>query len=186
MTDMCFLDVETLGLHPDAPIWEFAAVRREVNGSFRCDTKIQLFIEHDPADWVKDLPPAFQDDYRTRFGDATVVVSEAKAAEVIASYLDGAVVVGCNPGFDLERITKLLGRFGIEPGCHYHPLDIASIAIGHLAARGELFPQPWKADALANALGVVTANYERHTALGDVMWTLAQWDAVMGDGDDDD
>lgn len=54
------------------------------------------------------------------------------------------------------------------------------MAIGHLAARNELPPPPWKSDGLANALGITTANYQRHTALGDVLWCAAQYDRMMG------
>jgi hypothetical protein len=181
MADIVFLDIETLGLDPDAPIWEFAAIRRGVNGCFICDTKVHLFIEHNPAHWVDDLPPAFQDDYRTRYA-AAEKTSEAKAVEIIACCLDGAIVIGCNPGFDLERITKLLGRHCVIPCCHYHPLDIASVAIGFLSANRVLPDQPWKSDALAEAVGVDSRDYARHTAMGDVEWTMAQWDKVIGDG----
>lgn len=33
MTDIVFLDTETLGLDHDAPVWEFAAIRRQASGT---------------------------------------------------------------------------------------------------------------------------------------------------------
>ncbi|MGC7247264.1 hypothetical protein [Mycobacteroides abscessus] len=32
MSDIVFMDTETLGLDPLAPVWEFAAIRRYENG----------------------------------------------------------------------------------------------------------------------------------------------------------
>lgn len=176
--DITFLDVETLGLDPDAPIWEFAAVRRRKGLP---DHTINFLVEHDPGDWVQTLPAAFQDDYRTRFHDSTAV-TEGTAATEIHFATNGAILVGCNPGFDIERLTKLLQRNGIEPAWHYHPLDIASAAIGYLAGKGFPPQQPWKSDQLADMVGITTANYQRHTALGDVLWTAAQWDQIMSGG----
>lgn len=185
MTDLVFLDCETLGLDPTAPIWEFAALRREVNGSFSCDTKVELRIQHDPAKWLDDpdYPDWFKADYRDRFkrDDA---MPETKAAEIIASFVDGAVVHASNPAFDMERIALLLQRNGIEPGWHYHPIDVPTLAQGYLAARNELPERPWKSDVLSVALGVDPADYARHTAMGDVLWTVAQYDVVMGSEDD--
>lgn len=126
MTDtrpICFLDTETLGLDPDAPIWEFAAA-------------------------------------------------------MIHMVTRNTIVVGCNPGFDLERIEKLLRRNNIEPGYHYHPNDIASMVLGFLAGRGQFPDQPWKSDKLASLVGVDSDQFPRHTAEGDVRWTRAQWDAM--------
>lgn len=185
--DITFLDVETMGLDPAAPIWEFAAIRRQVTGDFTCDIWSQLFIQHDPAHWLDDpdWPDIFKADYRARFDPATAM-PEAKAAEIIASYTeDGAVIHGSNPGFDMERLERLLRRNRIEPAWHYHPVDVPTLAQGYLAARRELPPKPWKSDTLSLAAGIDPADYERHTALGDVRWTQALYDTVMGTEDDD-
>lgn len=187
-SDLVFLDVETLGLNPAAPIWEFAAIRREVNGGFICDTKIELFIQHDPAHWLDDpeFPDSFKDDYRKRF-DRETALPESAAADIIASYVkDKAVVHGSNPGFDMERIESLLSRNGITPGWHYHPIDVPTLVQGYLAAKNLLPEPPWKSDTLSAAVGVDPADYNRHTAMGDCAWTLAQYDIVMGSVGQDD
>lgn len=174
MTDICFLDTEVLGLDPDAPIWEFAAVRRDAYG----DSTAHLLIRHEPGDYLGTLPEKFAADYRARYSDDRAN-PEPVAAAVIHGVTRGAHMVACNPVFDEPRLARLLRRNGIEPEWHYHPDDISSIAKGYLAARGELPDPPHKSEVLAEALGVVTADYARHTALGDVQWLVAQWDAVM-------
>jgi hypothetical protein len=190
MTDIVFLDTETIGLHPEAPIWEFAGIRRfdditkaETDGwplkytARGPEVSVLFTIQHDPGEYLDDLPDWLLDDYGARY-DETTAWCERVAASQICALTKDATVIGCNPGFDLERLTKLLQRNKIEPSWHYHPLDIASIAAGYLAARNALPPQPWKSDALACALGVYAEEYERHTAMGDVLWTRAQWDAI--------
>ncbi len=93
----------------------------------------------------------------------------------------GAQIIACNPVFDEPRLAALLRRNNIEPAWHYHPLDIASVALGFICGRdGQPPVEPWKSDQLADAAGVDTTKYARHTAMGDVQWTLAQWDLITG------
>lgn len=181
MTDFVFLDTETLSLDPAAPIWEFAAVRRFDDGG--ADDSVEFCVHHDPrlADlWLPTLPESFQAYYRERYSPSDAL-DQQSAAAMIHFVTRGAVVIGCNPVFDEPRLAELLRRNGIEPEWHYHPLDIASIALGYICGRNGSPPaQPWKSDALAAAAGVNSADYRRHTAMGDVRWTLAQWDAITG------
>lgn len=184
MTDdtlaICFLDTETLGLDPDAPIWEFAAIRRPDGDPERTEIYVEFTIQHDPTGWLDRLPDEFADDYRARFGHH--LHSELGAALEIHSVTRGAKIIGCNPGFDLERLTKLLERNGITPEWHYHPLDITSVALG-FGVRGDVFgdcpANPFRSNVMSTAVGVQPDDYARHTAMGDVLWTRAQWDAVM-------
>ena len=77
MTDIVFMDTETLGLDINAPIWEFAAIRRsprpeadETMPMFGADPdpwieeELHLFIQHDPDGWLDELPDSFANDYR--------------------------------------------------------------------------------------------------------------------------
>lgn len=170
-----FCDTETLGLHPDAPIWEFACVRVDPNG----DTEETVFtIQHDPSGWVHELRIEFQRDYYRRYKPA-VAVDEMQAVEAMAHWTRGAILVGCNPGFDVQRIEKLFQHYDIEPSHHYHPLDTASMALAWLWARGVRPPQPWKSDELSRLIGVDPAQFDRHTALGDAKWCRAQWDRMQ-------
>lgn len=189
--DLVFLDTEVIGLHPDAPVWEFASLRRYANGS---EDQCEFRIQHDPAHWLDELAQAprgqqFIDDYTARY-DRHDALTESDAAIMMNIVTKGALVVACNPGFDLPRIDRLIIKHGMTPSYHYHPFDISSIVFGSLAAASRLDGKPplfytpdgppWKSDALAAFRGVKAEDYARHTAAGDVEWTIAQWDAVIG------
>lgn len=203
--DIVFLDTETIGLHPDAPIWEFAAVRRFSWGS---EDRTEFRIQHDPAHWLDEMAATphgqqFVDDYRARY-DTRDALTECDAAIMMNIVTKDALVIACNPMFDLPRIDRLIRKHAMEPAYHYHPLDISSVALGAIAGgfqiantvlfgiaapgdvsqlsppQWKLPPPPWKSDALAAAVGVKAEDYRRHTAMGDVEWTMAQWDSVMG------
>ncbi|WP_255775020.1 hypothetical protein [Mycobacteroides abscessus] len=200
MSDIVFMDTETLGLDPLAPVWEFAAIRRYENG---IEAKYHCFIDHDPAFWLDLLPAQFQEDYKARF-DAQQALKRADAAEMIHTATDGAHVVGAVPSFDTERLARILNQTGWgAPPWHYHLIDIENVVTGYLhgvAARAidearmrgeEPDPAlvnrpgpPYKSDDLSRAVNVDPNDFDRHTAMGDVLWTRAQWDAVMGNGDE--
>ncbi|MBU8832366.1 exonuclease domain-containing protein [Mycolicibacterium goodii] len=177
-----FLDTETLGVDAGAPIWEFAAIR--VNDTGSEVAREHFTIKHDPqrfgVDWLSTLPESFAADYRARY-DAGQALLRLDAAVRIAQIVDdGAVIAGSNPAFDMERIGELLTPFGIVPRWQYHPLDVPTLAAGWLAGRGEPIARPWKSNAVSAAAGVNPADYERHTALGDVLWTRDLYEAVAG------
>lgn len=179
MSDIVFLDTETLGLHPDAPIWEFAAVRRPgPAGQHSID--IDFILRHDDLDcgWLEELPEPFAADYRARY-DWTTAAREPLAVKTIHQFTRDAHIIGANPSFDTERLAKLLRRHNIEPAWHYHLIDIENVIVGYLAAQHRLPVLPYKSDELSAAIGIDAADYARHTAAGDVAWVMAQWDAVM-------
>ena len=179
MTDLVFVDTETLSLDPDAPVWEFAALRRYTDDG--TDERIQFTIQHSVAaaeKWLPTLPETFQIDYRNRFDPAEAVTEDA-AASMINIFTREAIMICGNPLFDEPRLNELLRRNGIEPGWHYHALDSASLMMGYLAGRRIPLPAQWKSDLLSAAGGVNPENYPRHTALGDVEWIADQWDLIM-------
>lgn len=180
MTDIVFLDTETLGLDVDAPIWEVAAIRRD--GNTGAETKLHVFINVDPHPWLSDLPDEFADDYRKRsFRNRRRAVDPTLAAVRIHKFLDGRPhIVGAVPDFDTTRIRHQLLRPLLLPDpWHYHLTDVENIVVGYLAGRGQLIAPPWKSEALSASVGVNPDDYARHTAMGDVRWVRAQWDAVM-------
>lgn len=196
MTDIVFMDTETLGLDIDAPVWEFAAIRRHINspevadasGITSTERRLHIQIHHYTGSWLTGpdaLPEEFADDYRRRF-NADTAYGQTVAARVIAEFLsefkDGRpYIVGAVPSFDTERIRhQLLRPCGIPDPWHYHLIDIENIVAGYLRGRGMLSRMPWKSDGLSASVGVDPAKFERHTAMGDVLWTRAQWDAVIG------
>ncbi|MCV7230708.1 3'-5' exoribonuclease [Mycolicibacterium komossense] len=185
MADIVFLDTETLGLDINAPIWEFAAILRQPDEDVDPDSgavlesEMRIFIQNDPSVWLESLPARFVADYMARY-DETEAFCGKSAARSIATFIGDAHVIACNPVFDDPRLAQLLRANGVEPRWHYHPDDITSIVKGFLAARKELPPPPWRSEELSRAIGVDPAEFERHTAMGDVLWVRAQYDAVMG------
>lgn len=185
MTRIAFVDTETTGLSLEDDIWEFAAIIREPDGS---EHQHHMFIEHD-TQRCNTLPPQFLADHQRRFpisGDTRwhpAVWSRQDAAEEIADLLGkGTHIVGAVPNFDTERIAILLRRFGLVPGWHYHLCCAENLAVGCLAARGEVIGFPWDSDDLSTRLGVDVEKYDRHTALGDARWARDLYDAVMSAG----
>jgi len=185
MSALVFMDTETTGLSLDDDIWEFAAIRREEDGT---ETELHIFIEHD-RDKCRQLPMSFLQDHYDRFRDHRAYTPRQAASEIASLFRNGKPhVVGAVPDFDTTRIAKLLRGFGLSAGWHYHLIDVENLAVGYLAGRapkrdGEVgFPVPklpWDSDHLSLAVGVDPGLFERHTAMGDVKWAMAIYDAVM-------
>ncbi len=207
MSDIVFMDTETLGLDIDAPVWEFAAIRRGPlgpNGDV-VERELHIQIQHHAEPWLTGpdaLPEQFAADYRARF-DPSDAYGQSGAAQVIASFLSGRPhIIGAVPSFDTERIRhQLLRPNGIPDPWHYHLIDVENVVMGYLhgvAARAidearmrgeEPDPvlvnrsgPPYKSDDLSRAVNVNPEQFDRHTAMGDVLWTRAQWDAVTTSG----
>ena len=183
------MDTETLGLQIGAPIWEFAAVRREPDGTQSTE---EFFIAHSDEDrdrFLSSLPPKFQADYLKRF-DAKTALDQEEACERIVAITDGAHILGAVPSFDTVRIETMLAQHLMVPSWHYHLIDIENVVAGYIlgsapngtvgARRRELALPPHNSNELSRAVGVNPDDYFRHSAMGDVLWTLAQWDAVVG------
>lgn len=181
--DICFLDTETLGLAPEAPIWEFAAIRipGPANRQKPADA-VEFLIDHDTSYGTSHLPDRFADDYRARYWREFAWPAK-QAAQTIHAITAGAVIAGSNPSFDIERLGLLLDRHGLTPAWHYHPLDIPSMVAGWMAADNDGITLQWRSTVLSECTGVVPGEFERHTALGDTRWCLAQWKAMTGAAD---
>lgn len=188
-TALVFLDTETTGLALDDDIWEFAAIRRVGD----VQVEHHWFIEHDrrKADM---LPEPFFTDYDTRYDERLALPRHVAAARIAGLFHDRPHVVGAVPNFDTERTARLLDRNGYKPGWHYHLIDVENLAFGFLA--GEIHAEqiyglnprralpglPWDSDELSRRLGVEPpGDGERHTAMGDALWAMRVYDAVVGE-----
>lgn len=174
---LLFLDTETLGLHPDAPVWEVAAILVTANGAMH--QRWAAFVEHDQTDvamWLDQLPPSFANDYQSRYVPDKAASPKVAASAIALMAAGGAIVCGSNPDFDMTRVAKLNPE--IEMGWHYHSCDVPTLVHGYLLGKGIAPAPPWKSDLLSQMVGVDPKAYARHTAMGDCEWTLAMWDAV--------
>lgn len=194
-TPICFLDTETFGLDPESPVWEVAAIRRDWGSEITNwggdvvaspgdrERKFHCFIDHyDPAPWLAQMRDdggaEFVKDYQARF-NAKAALTTYAAAQMVHEATKGAHIVGACPSFDTTRLDKLLRRCGIEPQWHYHLCDVENMIVGYLSGQGQPMPPPWKSEPLSRAVGVEPEDFSRHTAMGDVLWVKAQYDAVM-------
>jgi hypothetical protein len=187
---LVFMDTETTGLSLDDDIWEFAAIRREPDGT---ETELHLLIQHARAKCER-LPQSFREDHEKRWSDVRSVPADQAALSIhdLFTHPHSDVkphVVGAVPNFDTERLAAMLTAFGFAVPWHYHLIDVENLAVGYLAGRashgdldaGLAIPfLPWKSDDLAAALGVTITEDERHTARGDARWAMRIYDAVMG------
>lgn len=189
MSALVFLDFETTGLTTADEPWEFAAVRREPDSSER---EWWTFIDHDERK-AEQLPESFLADYRNRYDFEQSEPSGRFPKWLMATgLLEGRPhVVGAVPDFDARHLRKMLGTNGYTDPWHYHLIDVETLVVGYLRACADRdglrnLPQdalslPWDSDELSRAIGVEPPGPGvRHTAMGDVRWTMALWDAVMG------
>jgi hypothetical protein len=186
MTALLFLDTETTGLTLEDDIWEFAAIRRESDGS---QFEHHYFLQHDTQKCVR-LPEAFLADHQLRFPAShdgkwhPDTIRPWRLAEVLGQLTDDRPhVVGAVPNFDTERLERLAAREKYPaPRWHYHLIDVETLAVGRLCAEPiNPIELPWDSDDLSRACGVEPPGEgERHTAMGDARWAMRLYDAIMG------
>lgn len=117
-----------------------------------------------------------------RFGDRAPDVHCAEAeqvyAETVSEVLEGRMVAGSNPDFDIRMLTAWLADWQLPCRPHYRTLDVPTLAAGRLLAAGETVSWPIRSYEVSAQLGVDPPDGEAHTALGDAMWILRLWQAV--------
>lgn len=190
MSAVVFLDTETTGLSMADDIWEIAAIRRAEDGT---ETELHLFVEHSRAK-CDSLPLSFREDHYNRYLDHKAVSRKEACQRVADLFRNGKPhVVGAVPNFDTERLTHMAElewpRWS-DPkfGWHYHLIDVENLAVGWIAANLDKIPNesgstllalPWDSDVISAAVGVDPQRFPRHTAMGDVRWAMAIYDAVI-------
>ena len=182
MTALVFMDTETTGLALTDDIWEFAAIRREEDGT---ESSLHLFIEHD---WAKcrNLPESFRADHLARFPRHDQATNKHDAAWAIYDFISKGQgqaphVVGAVPNFDTERLMRMFDIVidQTKAPWHYHLIDVENLAVGYLAAKGTTVPRPWNSDDISRLVGIEPPTDARHTAMGDTEWARDLYDAVM-------
>lgn len=175
-----FVDTETTSLHKQTRrAWEIAMVRREPDGT---ETDVEFFVGD--VDLAEADPQSlkfgrFYERFALpgeprRLGDR--YLAEQDAARSVERMTRGAMLLGGNPAFDDLHLDRLLRQCGLCPSWHYHPWDVTAYVAGALGvpAGGGL-----KSDDISRMIGVNPDDFDRHTAMGDVRWLIAQYDAVL-------
>lgn len=200
MTDICFLDCETTGLHPALhKPWEVAIIKRSGDEESRLLLQIDVDTEMGNADPFALNIGKFWDRYGkngyweeiTHFKDGVPIgtngvpqggelCSTIEAGKYIREFTHGAHIVGNCVSFDAERLGTLLRENWQTPTWHYHVIDIEAMIVGYALAKGKKFSLPYNSKELTEWLGVSEPNDEnRHTAMGDAIWVRDQWDALF-------
>lgn len=112
------------------------------------------------------------------------MVSQRDASKVIDAFTgksggDRPILIGSAPDFDAQHIQRIMRRAGRKPEWDHQLVGVVPLMLGYLAAKGLPIPAH-KSEALSRACGVEPDDFERHTAMGDVLWTMAIYDRVMG------
>jgi DNA polymerase III epsilon subunit-like protein len=178
---VAFVDVESTGRDPDVhEIWEIGLIARDHTAG---TAEFRWLIE--PSRLRSAEPDALRiGRYYQRTADVQWS-DPARVAYELARLIDGAVVVGSNPGFDKDFLRPFLADFGQAYTAHYRPLCVTTVAYGYLCGRGEADGLRWplSSDEVSSRVGVDPAGFDRHTALGDCHWAAAVWDTVTLQGD---
>ena len=178
MSPLVFLDCETLGLGINDPIWEIAAIRRESDG-----TENRYHFHVSDAEGRRLTPPdgfpdRFRADFDARYGQVPPLPPCTLRPLLRNLFSDRPHIVGAVPGFDTTRIEHQLG----VSGWHHHLIDVEALAVGWLRGRGRPMPDlPWDSDNLSRMVGVDPDRFDRHTAMGDALWTQAIYDRIVYD-----
>lgn len=185
MSTLIWADVETTGTEPARHhAWDIALIVRDTMLS---DAEHQWFIKPDLS--TADRIALQVGGYYKRTAGLKAAGSREKSPKwsdpvktvpLIASLLDGAVLIGQNPWFDASFLSALLKRHGHVLTCDYHYQNLGSLVTGWLLGRGEPVPSSRKLDDLAKAAGLDLDGYERHTALGDCRLGRDLWDLIHG------
>ncbi len=209
-----FCDVETVRLasNQGSAIWECAVILREDNAPYDTEFLYQIRPDLKAADAMALRIGGYYE--RCRVADRPVgsgiVLAGPKLAKGkaqprqahliagdLARLLDGALIVGANPWFDVGHVDAFLREHNHALAADYHMRDIASVVAGYLAGervatRNAKFVGAYPADTaepelltatkltdVAVAMGFNPAAYKTHTAMGDARLVRDVWNAVF-------
>lgn len=203
MSNVAFIDTETLGLDPDVnPVWEVGLILP--NG-----TEHQWHIRVTDRDIALAHPKALEiGRFEERYGKERDLDFEAHVARDLHDLIEpGTHLAGAVVSFDEERLRRMLWRHGHSPRWHYHLIDVEGLAAGYVAGTWHAINElgagdpkadgytleearsalpPWDSETLSGLVGVDPDDFDRHTALGDARWAKAVYEAVNGSGGEGD
>jgi DNA polymerase III epsilon subunit-like protein len=174
---ICFIDTETTSLRHDRRAWEIAVILRRPG---KPDHEAAWLIDYADLDLGNADPSSlkFGRFYDRHPGPGTTLFEESEVLQRVEQLTRGAILMGSNPGFDVEVLGARMRAHGICPSWHYHLEDVPTLALGWLYGAGRDIPEVRKSDQISLACGVDPADYDRHSALGDCRWIRDLFDAV--------
>lgn len=183
MSALCFVDVETDGLHHLCRAWEVAIIRRDEEGQTEHHWFLPLDLRH--ADPFSLQLGKFWDRHpsgRKVSGKPDVpcepTTTTHEVAKQVMRLTFGATLVGSNPGFDADVLARLLRSEGYMPQWDHRLRDVATLATGHVGY--DVGGLDGALEALAAAGKRVPCGGDgRHTALTDAYLAMDVYDAVM-------
>jgi len=180
-----FLDCETTGLDPRRHVpWEVAIVEPDGTEHVWCWRPAEEFMAQ--AD-QKALDIG-------RFRERAPLIRNAKIEQMAASevhrLLEGNVIVGSNPHFDVTMLTAWLYDHGRDWNAHYRPVCAVTMAAGWLRGRNsmmaaggfgaELLEEPWRSYDISRACDVEPPSDDAHQALADASWVKRLYERITG------
>jgi hypothetical protein len=178
---LCFIDTETTSLDRyTREVWEVGMVRREPDGGETTYEALVAGVDLSEASPVSLKIGRFYDRYPMNMAGRRQIGHGARArldfpdevARNVERMTRGAHLIGAVPSFEDTSLTPLLKRHQLAPAWHYHLVCIENVLAGYFGV-----VPPYSSDELSMRIGVDPAQFERHTAMGDVRWVVAQWDA---------
>lgn len=154
--ELWFLDIETSGLDPNyhEPI-EVAYINQQ--GRFE---EFSLPFDEGKAD---DTALEVNGWGKRKFARQ---LSHEAACALMASTLEGAIIVSNNVAFDVSFLEAFMRRNHFDPPWHYSNIDLKSLVAGRLGVS----PLQVSTSSIIKHTGVT--NPSAHTALGDAEWNL--------------
>lgn len=178
---ICFIDTETTSLDRyTREVWEVAMIRRDPDGTEASYEAKIAGINLSEASPVSLKIGRFYDRYDMRQsgnngrGMMPPVPYDhpARIAATVERMTRGAHLIAAVPSFEDTSLAPLLKRHQLAPAWHYHLVCIENVLAGYFGV-----VPPYSSDELSMRIGVDPTQFERHTAMGDVLWVKAQWDA---------
>ena len=130
---LAFLDTETTGLDPrEQEVIEVAIIKEWPDGRVEeWSTKVR------PQRIENAHPRALEvNGYKERQADWDDAPTFDEVAPIIVAKLDGCIIVGHNPKFDLDFLGEGLKRAGSLGKLPYHAVDTVTLVYEHLVPKG--------------------------------------------------
>lgn len=187
-TTLVFVDTETTGLQrpgsrAEHEIWEVGAISTDRSGKEQDQRRWFLpvnlghadpfalrlgnFYERYPLEGLTDWPAR---DWPNQVQLGKGITHPHQFAREFERMTRDAVLIGSNVSFDEERLHRLMVQYGACPSWDYHKMDAEQLAIGFLAAQGQIVDLPFTSSSLSDALGLDRSKYTKHEALSDAQW----------------